>query len=119
MKTKRCDSGHGNPGRNLIFFAPTAAQSLCGAREAVVDMLGTLWRNGAQLRPGRTRQNRRGVRVGRDRVVDHSRHQYRGVACLVASGQHYEQVDRRCPMVRLSDGWSLPLGLSAAPSPPC
>jgi hypothetical protein len=23
------------------------------------------------------------------------------------------------PMVRLSDGWSLPLGLSAAPSPPC
>ncbi|KPQ18224.1 MAG: hypothetical protein HLUCCO18_02435 [Rhodobacteraceae bacterium HLUCCO18] len=70
-----------------------AAQSLCGAREAVVDMLGS--RYGETVRSV-------GL-AGRDRIVEVFASEdtgswtivvtdTAGVTCLVASGQHYEQV---------------------------
>jgi hypothetical protein len=73
--------------------SPTAAQSLCGAREAVVDMLGT--RYGETVRS-------LGL-AGRDRIVEVFASDETGtwtilvtntagVTCLVASGQHYEQL---------------------------
>jgi hypothetical protein len=73
--------------------APVSAQSLCGAREAVIDMLGE--RYGETVRSV-------GL-AGRDRIVEVFASEetgswtilvtnVAGVACLVASGQHYEQV---------------------------
>jgi hypothetical protein len=73
--------------------APAGAQSLCGARQAVVDMLGS--RYGETVRSV-------GL-AGRDRIVEVFASDETGswtilvtntagVTCLVASGQHYEQV---------------------------
>jgi hypothetical protein len=98
--------------------SPTAAQSLCGAREAVVDMLGT--RYGETVRS-------LGL-AGRDRIVEVFASDETGTWTILVTNtagvlpRGFRTALRtagRCPMVRLSDGWSLPLGLSAAPSPPC
>ncbi len=73
--------------------APADAQSLCGAREAVVEMLGA--RYGETVRSI-------GL-AGGDRIVEVFASDetgswtilvtnVAGVACLVASGQHYEQL---------------------------
>jgi hypothetical protein len=76
-----------------LCAAPASAQSLCGARDAVVDMLGE--RYGETVRSV-------GL-AGRDRIVEVFASEETGswtilvtnsagVACLVASGQHYEHV---------------------------
>ena len=72
---------------------PVAAQSLCGVREAVVEMLGA--RYGETVRSIGVADRNRIVEVyASDEtgswtilVTNAS-----GVACLVASGQHYEAV---------------------------
>jgi hypothetical protein len=77
----------------LLGPVPVTAQSLCGVREAVVDMLGT--RYGETVRSI-------GL-AGRDRIVEVFASEETGswtilvtttdgMACLVASGQHFEQV---------------------------
>jgi hypothetical protein len=70
-----------------------AAQSLCGEREAVIDMLGS--RYGETVRSvGLAGQNRIVEVFASDEtgswtiLVTNTA----GVACLVASGQHFEQV---------------------------
>lgn len=77
----------------LVGPSIAAAQQLCGAREAVVGMLGS--RYGETVRSV-------GL-AGRDRIVEVYASDETGswtilvtntagVTCLVASGQHYEQV---------------------------
>jgi hypothetical protein len=99
---------------------PPTAQSLCGVREAVVDMLGSaIRRNRAQHRPRRPRPNRGGLRFGGNRVLDHPRHEYRGRG-LPRGVRTALRTGGRGPRGRTAvTGWSSPLGLSAAPPPPC
>jgi hypothetical protein len=93
MKTKNLAAAYAVFAAAILGPAPAAAQSLCGAREAVIDMLGA--RYGETVRSI-------GL-AGRDRIVEVFASEETGswtilvtntdgVACLVASGQHYEQV---------------------------
>jgi len=77
----------------LVSPVPVAAQSMCGARDAVVDMLGA--RYGETVRSVGLAGTNRIVEVfASDEtgswtiVVTNAA----GVTCLVASGQHYAEV---------------------------
>ena len=78
---------------SFLVPGPADAQSLCGAREAVVDMLGA--RYGETVRSlGLAGGNRIVEIFASDETGSWSIlvTNAAGVACLVASGQHYEQV---------------------------
>jgi hypothetical protein len=93
MKTKNLAAAYAVFAAAILGPAPAAAQSLCGAREAVIDMLGA--RYGETVRSiglaGAT-ESWRSSRRRKPGPGPSSSPIPTGVACLVASGQHYEQV---------------------------